>query len=157
MLIAVLISAIMIAVCFLIHLSVFIQTTRIIRPEKHSVHCFMLGAGLITLAHIFEAVLFAGSFWVAEHWLGIGALTAAGAQQLSLSFADYFYFSMANFTTLGRGDLVPTDHLRFITAIEAFVGFVLITTSGAFLLNILAGKSPIALGAVEVSISNRKT
>tara|TARA_R110000787_G_scaffold93924_2_gene196270 strand:+ start:1002 stop:1184 length:183 start_codon:yes stop_codon:yes gene_type:complete len=52
---------------------------------------------------------------------------------------------MVNFTTLGRGDLVSTDHLRFITAIEAFVGFLLITASGAFLLNILSGKSPLAV------------
>lgn len=97
--------------------------------------------------------MFAVSFWLAEHTFAIGTLDINGTENLPLSFDDYYYFSMVNFTTLGRGDLIPSDYLRFITAIEAFVGFVLITTSSAFLLNILSRKSSIAVAAVHTNKS----
>ena len=59
-----------------------------------------------------------------------------------MSWMDYFYFLLVNFTTLGRGELVPTDHLRFLAAIEAFVGFLMITASGSYVLQVMAGKPP---------------
>tara|TARA_R100000306_G_scaffold58879_1_gene57576 strand:+ start:5175 stop:5420 length:246 start_codon:yes stop_codon:yes gene_type:complete len=61
-----------------------------------------------------------------------------------LTFIDYFYFSLVNYTTLGRGDLMPDGHLRFMTAMEAFHGFLLITASGTFILQIMGGKKPLA-------------
>ncbi|WP_254696031.1 ion channel [Palleronia sp. THAF1] len=55
---------------------------------------------------------------------------------------DRFYFSFVNYTTLGRGDLLPTGHLRLLTAMEAMLGFLVITGSGSFLLKIIYGQSP---------------
>ncbi|PSK80827.1 ion channel [Limimaricola soesokkakensis] len=51
------------------------------------------------------------------------------------------YFSLVNFTTLGRGDLNPDGHLRFISGIEAFHGFLTITASGSFMLQVIGGKA----------------
>ncbi len=37
---------------------------------------------------------------------------------------------------------MPNGHLRFMTAMEAFHGFLLITVSGTFVLQIMSGKKP---------------
>ena len=57
---------------------------------------------------------------------------------------DYFYFSLVNFTTLRRGDLTPVGHLRFTSGIEAFHGFLMITASGSFVLQIMGGRAPLS-------------
>ena len=36
----------------------------------------------------------------------------------------------------------PDGHLRFITGIEAFHGFLTITASGSFMLQVIRGKAP---------------
>jgi len=45
---------------------------------------------------------------------------------------DYFYFSIVAYTSLGMGDIVPSDHLRFITGIETLNGLLLIAWSASF-------------------------
>ncbi|MBU1756976.1 MAG: potassium channel family protein [Alphaproteobacteria bacterium] len=47
----------------------------------------------------------------------------------SMSAMDYFYFSLINVTTLGLGDIYPTEHLRVLAGIEALTGFALISCS----------------------------
>ena len=46
---------------------------------------------------------------------------------------DYFYFSVVSYTSLGLGDIFPTDHLRLLTGVEALTGLLLIAWSGAYL------------------------
>jgi hypothetical protein len=48
---------------------------------------------------------------------------------------DYFYFSIATYTTLGIGDLEPHGPLRLIAGMQALNGFVLLgwSASAAFL------------------------
>ncbi|MBB89368.1 MAG: hypothetical protein CMF68_00135 [Magnetovibrio sp.] len=46
---------------------------------------------------------------------------------------DYFYFSIVAYTSLGMGDIVPSDHLRFITGIETLNGLLLIAWSSSFI------------------------
>ena len=46
-----------------------------------------------------------------------------------MSAMDYFYFSLINVTTLGLGDIYPTEHLRVIAGVEALTGFALISCS----------------------------
>jgi hypothetical protein len=45
---------------------------------------------------------------------------------------DYFYFSMATYTTLGIGDLHPSGVMRLIAGIESLNGLVLIGWSASF-------------------------
>lgn len=45
---------------------------------------------------------------------------------------DVFGLSLVNVATLGLGDLTPTGHLRFVAALEALNGFLLITCSASF-------------------------
>lgn len=48
------------------------------------------------------------------------------------SVMSYLYYSGVVYTTLGLGDVQPLGHIRFITAIEALNGLVLITWSASF-------------------------
>jgi len=45
---------------------------------------------------------------------------------------SYLYYSGVIYTTLGLGDIHPEGHIRFITAMEALNGFLLITWSASF-------------------------
>ena len=104
-----------------------------------------MAVAAIVLAHTSEALLYAAAFWVAAQDLHVGDLVSSASNDgTPLTFMDYFYFSLVNFTTLGRGDLTPAGHFRFLTAMEAFHGFLLITASGAFVLQIMGGKKPFA-------------
>jgi hypothetical protein len=83
----------------------------------------------IIATHIVEIVIFAIGMYIANRFLGIGAL--AGVAQDGL-FGDYLYFSLVSYTTLGFGDIYPTDGLRLITGIEALTGLLMITWSASF-------------------------
>ncbi len=51
---------------------------------------------------------------------------------LSLGFLDVVYFSGITFSTLGYGDVVPLGPARFMAAMEALTGLVLIAWSASF-------------------------
>ena len=84
---------------------------------------------LLFLTHLFQIGLFAGSFWIAEAWFGIGGFRGADMEDP----LDYLYFSAVMYTSLGIGDIVPTGHLRFLASVEALIGLLLIAWSASFL------------------------
>lgn len=138
-------AAILIAVCTTIHYRALKFSSQFVTPSRHIGHCLGVAIVSIVLAHTFEALLYAAGFWFAVHNLEVGNLVSSSSSDGdSLNFMDYFYFSLVNFTTLGRGDLMPNGHLRFMTAMEAFHGFLLITVSGTFVLQIMSGKKPLS-------------
>ena len=145
MILAIIMAAILIAVCTAIHYGVLKFSSQFVTPSRHPGHCLGVAVASIVLAHILEALLYATGFWVAVHNFQVGDLVSSSSNgSASLTFMDYFYFSLVNYTTLGRGDLMPNGHLRFMTAMEAFHGFLLITMSGTFVLQIMNGKKPLA-------------
>lgn len=77
--------------------------------------------------HLVAAGLFAFGFGVG-HALGLGTFERVA----TMSAMDYYYFSLVNMTTLGLGQIYPTDHLRFLAGIEAMTGFLLISVSASF-------------------------
>ena len=52
--------------------------------------------------------------------------------EITISHQDYHYFSAVTYTTLGFGDITPNGELRWIAAIEALTGLVLITWTASF-------------------------
>lgn len=98
---------------------------------------------LLFATHLFQIALFAGGFWIASVWLGIGGFEGADMT----NSLDYFYFSAVMYTSLGIGDIVPTDHLRFLVGVEVFNGLLMIAWSASFLfaaMNRLWGWQPCA-------------
>ncbi|WP_416395246.1 ion channel [Allohahella sp. A8] len=145
MIVAIALSAILIAVVTAIHFGALRLASQFVTPSRHPGQCLAVAVTAIVLAHTAEALLYAAGFWLAVHDVQIGDLVSSPAGKGGpLTFMDYFYFSLVNYTTLGRGDLMPDGHLRFMTAMEAFHGFLLITASGTFILQIMGGKKPLA-------------
>lgn len=145
MIIAVLLSAVLVAACTSIHFRTLAWISDRIEsrgsPPVSALWLTLVGA---TAAHILEASIYAGGIFLAVRGLDVGGLHPPDEPGVTLSWMDHFYFSFVNFTTLGRGDLMPTGHLRFITGMEAFHGFLLLTASGSFLLQVMAGKAPLS-------------
>ncbi len=83
----------------------------------------------ILMVHIFEVTLFAGAYRILEGFGDYGKLIGALDHDLS----DYWYFSFVAYTSLGFGDIVPTDELRLMTGMETLTGLILIAWSASFL------------------------
>lgn len=80
-------------------------------------------------AHLVEVGLYAVAYGLGDGVLALGSfggLAVAGP-------LDYLYFSIVSYTSLGLGDVFPSDHLRFITGVEALNGLLLIAWSGSFI------------------------
>lgn len=146
MIFAILIAIVVLALCTVIHYATLKQVSDAIArgPASARGRNLSLTIGAITFAHVIEALIYTFAFLLAVRGLQIGDLRPAAEGAPPPTVMDYFYFSLVNFTTLGRGDLNPDGHLRFITGIEAFHGFLMITASGTFLLQVMSGKAPLS-------------
>lgn len=80
------------------------------------------------LVHIVEIGMYAITYFVSVAVLGLGVFEGA----LVTDGMSYLYYSGVIYTTLGLGDIEPQGHIRFITAMEALNGFLLITWSASF-------------------------
>ena len=80
--------------------------------------------------HLVEVLLYALALSLLD-WLGYGSLHGAVDHGPGWFF-DHFYFSIASYTTLGIGDIVPVGDIRLVTGVEALNGLVLIAWSASF-------------------------
>jgi hypothetical protein len=88
----------------------------------------LYGIFSVLLIHLLEILLFGAVLWCLTLWPANGALAG---EEVSTLF-DYIYFSAVTFSTVGFGETWPTGAVRFLCAMEALVGFVLITWSASF-------------------------
>lgn len=111
-------------------LTYFVQRKK--RIKRHDVLVVMSG---IILAHLAEAFVFALMFWVRKDVLGLDIFNAD--QQLSP--LEYYNFSLENYSSLGYGDLyIRGAQGRFLSALEAVIGLILISWSASFLFLIMS-------------------
>lgn len=94
----------------------------------HRWHLSILVCGLL-VAHVLEVMLFG----LVYCWLSAGTGYGAIVGSQSPSLAECTYFSFANYSSLGYGDLVPSGPLRFMAGMEALTGLVLIGWTAAFM------------------------
>ena len=87
---------------------------------------FLFALYSLATAHIVEVGVYALGFSVGE-LMGIGGFEQENVD----TFMDVFYFSLVNYSSLGLGDIYPTDHLRFLAGVEALNGFLLISCSAS--------------------------
>jgi len=83
---------------------------------------------VVLAAHVVEAGLYAIAYYVMQAQLQVGSL----AGHLEGDALDFFYFSIATYTTLGIGDLHPIGAMRVVAGIESLNGLVLIGWSASF-------------------------
>ena len=124
----VLISILLVATCIFLHFKALRRgATLIARLQANTRQAMMMIMGVIFMAHIVEIILFAAAYWIMVP-LGLGELVGAHTSTAS----DFFYFSIATYTTLGIGDIFPEGAIRLVAGVEALAGLVLITWSASF-------------------------
>jgi hypothetical protein len=86
----------------------------------------------IAVAHLLAIGLYTGAYLLLRAQEGMGDIAGDFDGHIVL---DYFYFSVATYTTLGIGDLAPNGPLRIIAGMQSLNGFVLLgwSASAAFL------------------------
>ena len=99
--------------------------------------CVMLIGVPIFLVHIFGIWLYAVAYFLVENYMSLGKIVGLSrVYGVNFeSFLDCLYFSAATYTSLGLGDLVPTQDMRMLVGAEVLNGLVMIgwTISFTFL------------------------
>jgi hypothetical protein len=118
-----------VAACVLLQYELLILAWR--RLSTHAGHRrvkVLYGIFSVLVVHVLEIVVFGAVLWALTLWPSNGALAGEEAS----TFFDYLYFSAVTFSTVGFGETWPTGAIRFLCAMEALSGFVLITWSASF-------------------------
>ncbi|MGB7406512.1 MAG: potassium channel family protein [Pacificimonas sp.] len=90
----------------------------------------LLVMAILFSAHVLQVVMYTWAYMFMESVLGAGALTSVRGERDG--FWDIFYFSIASYSTLGIGDIVPQGPMRIVAGIESLNGLVLIAWSSSF-------------------------
>ncbi|WP_339910905.1 ion channel [Symmachiella dynata] len=126
----VLISIILVLMTLCLHQASFTILVRVLlvgaRDSHPRLYLLMLG---IFAVHLVEILLYAAGFYVAANVFDLGLLQGERATGI----LGHFYASAVFYTSLGLGDVLPNDHLRFLAGVEALNGLLLIAWSASFL------------------------
>lgn len=123
-------NGIVVGIAVLVHyeamyrLALLLPSLRI--PSRSRV---LVGVAGAFLAHIVEVWIFAVSYYLMLRW-------DAGSQlrgNFDGSLLDCSYFSFANYTSLGYGDIEPFGSVRFLCGLEGLTGLILIAWTASFL------------------------
>jgi hypothetical protein len=124
-------AALLVTLCFFTHLAVMERLSRrVYRSDKLVAHPVRLVLFGLFAAHLVEVLFYAVVLSLFD-WAGFGTL-AGDVSHGPGWFIDHFYFSIASYTTLGIGDIVPQGALRLLVGIEALNGLVLVAWSASF-------------------------
>ena len=131
MIVTFLATACLVSLCFGLHYSAMRRLAELIYadpvPFKRPL---LLVTFCLFAVHLIEVLLYAVALSLLD-WFGYGDLVGAVDKGPSWFF-DHFYFSIASYTTLGIGDIVPVGPIRLIAGVEALNGLVLIAWSASF-------------------------
>lgn len=84
------------------------------------------------LAHTVETWIFAAGYYFVTSIDSANLLVTAQGGTVT-GFFNALYFSLASYTSLGYGDIVPQGPIQFMAGTEALVGLVFIAWSASFL------------------------
>ncbi len=127
---SILISAALVLLTTALHLWFFAVVAHRRSPSLRVTHArfYMLMLGLFAV-HVVDIALYALGFYVASDLFALGTLQGENSEGV----LGHFYTSAVIYTTLGFGDVIPTGHLRCLTATEALNGLLFIAWSAAFI------------------------
>ena len=113
----------------LVHYEGLVQTFgRLFRLRVQARVKVLLGILAVIALHVVEIWIFGLALWLLLRWPECGSIAGAEAGGL----LDAVYLSAVSFTTVGFGDLAPVGAIRFLSATESLIGFVLIAWSASF-------------------------
>lgn len=87
-----------------------------------------ISVSALVAAHLLTVLIYAAAYYGFHDSGRFGSL----AGHLQGGTADYVYFSLMSFTTLGVGDIRATGPLRILCGFQSLNGFVLLGLSGSF-------------------------
>lgn len=96
----------------------------------HNRRIMMVLIMTLILGHISEIWMFALAMFAMNFNPALGYLT--GTFDGPLGFNIFVYFSAANYTSLGYGDIMPHGALRNVSVSEALAGLLMIAWSASF-------------------------
>jgi hypothetical protein len=94
---------------------------------KSRMRLIILMFGLLTV-HLIEIWLFAFAYFFFSHNPTFGHIQGPMHELL-----DYAYYSAVTYSSLGFGDMIPVGPIRFMTAMEALTGLMMIGWSASFM------------------------
>jgi len=129
MLIAFLISALLVMLAVLVHYEM-LHRLSLLLPRIKIRHQFRIVIAVLgaMIAHVIEIWIFAAGYYVLVSNDLIGTLIG----NFTGTVQDCVYYSFITYTSLGFGDIIPTEYLRFITGIEGLTGLLLIAWTASF-------------------------
>lgn len=129
MFLALLTSATLVMLTVLVHYEM-LHRLSLLLPKIKIRHQFRIVIAVIgaMIAHVVEIWIFAGGYYVLVSSELIGTLIG----NFTGTVQDCVYYSFITYTSLGFGDIIPTDYLRFITGIEGLIGLLLIAWTASF-------------------------
>lgn len=119
-------------ICLLIHYeglrlcSMLVPRLTLISPRARILAVMIM----VLAAHTIEVWFFAGAYWATDRWLDFGHFIIHAGQMSSA--ADFIYYSVVTYTSLGFGDILPTGGMRLLSGVEALLGLLLIGWSASF-------------------------
>lgn len=127
-LIAITVTAIVVSLSILVHYEVLGALTNLLKQiNVHRRRIILLISGLLC-AHLIEVWIFAFGYLFIDQFAHAGSLTG----MTHMGLLDYVYFSAVTYSTVGYGDIVPIGPVRFLNAMEALTGLVLVAWSASF-------------------------
>lgn len=130
MITAIILAVMLVLATFVFHFSVLWWLSRGMAGIRMNGGVRILSIALVALsAHLVEVSAYAIAYAAGDRLFDIGTFGGLAV----VEYLDYFYFSIVSYTSLGLGDVFPTNHLRFITGVEALNGLLLIAWSGSFI------------------------
>ncbi len=129
MLTALLTSSLLVMLAVLVHYEMLTRLSQLL-PKINIRHRLRLVVAVLgtMIAHVIEIWIFGIGYYLLIASEQIGTLTG----NFTGSLLDCGYHSFVTYTSLGFGDIIPTDYLRFVTGIEALAGLVLIAWTASF-------------------------
>lgn len=119
----------LVVLTFLFHFRVLVWLGNFVRPQvKQTQYTVLVIVLVLFLAHVCEIGFYAVAYSFAVATLELGKFEGG---DITGAMA-YLYYSGVMYTSLGLGDIHPHGHIRFITAIEALNGLLLIAWSASF-------------------------
>ena len=124
-----LVAGVVVLICVLVHYEVMSTTSRVLPRVGLPSRLRIVGVILAMLiAHVIEVWIFGLTYWWLDQWPQLGTLSG----RFQDGALDFIYFSVATYTTLGYGDIVPEGALGILAGTEALMGLGLITWSASF-------------------------
>lgn len=129
MLISICLALLLVVLCFLFHYRVLLWLGSFVPTLKLKAEAQVLVVVIaLFFVHIIEIGFYGAAYYLSVAELELGIFRGANLKNPM----SYLYYSGVIYTSLGLGDIFPEGHIRFITAIEALNGFLLITWTASF-------------------------